>query len=178
MAAAQADSAAHKTPISAADLSWRVLPVALPVAAWLAEDELAKSFAAHPTFAQASDLAWARLRRQGQTIDLTELRLGRARILHMPGELFVEYQLYAQRLRPDLFVAMAAYGDYSPGYIGTRLAYTQGGYETGTPSRVAAEVEDVLVAAIRDLLDARDKQTDSPSEITATAPRLESTGKP
>ena len=49
----------------------------------------------------------------------------------MPGELFVEYQLFAQRLRPDLFVAMAAYGDYSPGYIGTRIAYTQGGYETG-----------------------------------------------
>ena len=178
MAAAQADSAAHKTPISAADVSWRVLPVALPVAPWIAENELAKEFAAHPTFARAGDLAWARRRRQGQTIDLTELRLGRARILHMPGELFVEYQLFAQRLRPDLFVAMAAYGDYSPGYIGTRLAYTQGGYETGTPSRVAPEVEDVLVTALRDLLDARDKQTESPSEITATAPRLEDRGRP
>ena len=91
----------------------------------------------------------------------------------MPGELFVEYQLYAQRLRPDLFVAMAAYGDYAPGYIGTRLAYTQGGYETGTPSRVAPEVEDVLTTALRDLLDAKDMRTESPSEITATAPRLE-----
>ncbi len=172
MAAAQADSAAHKTPISAAQVSWRVLPVALPVAPWLAENELAKNFTAHPTFAQASDLAWARSRREGQTIDLTALQLGSARILHMPGELFVEYQLYAQRLRPDLFVAMAAYGDYSPGYIGTRLAYTQGGYETGTPSRVAPEVEDVLVTALRDLLDAGSKHTASPSDITAQAPRL------
>ena len=101
MAAAQAISAAHKTPISATDVSWRVLPVALPVAPWLDENKLAKEFAAHPTFASARNLAWARLRRQGQTIDLTELRLGPACILHMPGELFVEYQLFAQRLRPD-----------------------------------------------------------------------------
>ena len=172
MAAAQADSAAHKTPLSAADVSWRVVPVSLPVAPWLADNELAKNFAARPTFAMASDLSWARARREGHTIDLTVLRLGRARILHMPGELFVEYQLFAQRLRPDLFVAMAAYGDYAPGYIGTRLAYTQGGYETGTPSRVAPEVEDALVTALRELLDARDRRTESPSEITATAPRL------
>jgi hypothetical protein len=173
MAAAQADSAAHKTPLTTADVHWRVVPVALPVAPWLDETKLGNEFAAHPTFAQAVDLSWARLRRQGETIDLTMLQLGSARILHMPGELFVEYQLFAERLRPDLFVAMAAYGDYSPGYIGTRLAYPQGGYETGTPSRVAPEVEDVLVKALRDLLDAREKHTPTPSEITATAPRLE-----
>ncbi len=172
MAAAQLDAAAHKTPITTADLRWRKLPVALPVAPWLSEDEPAKKFAAHPTFALARDLAWLNLRRQGETIDLSELRLGHASILHLPGELFVEYQLFAQRLRPDLFVAMAAYGDYGPGYIGTRIAYTQGGYETGTASRVAPEVEDVLVTALRDLLGARDKQTDSPSQITASAPRL------
>ena len=28
------------------------------------------------------------------------------------------------------FVAMAAYGDYAPWYIGTAIAYEQGGYET------------------------------------------------
>jgi hypothetical protein len=178
MAAAQADSAAHKTPISATDVGWRVRPVALPVASWIAENELAQKFAAHPTFALARDLAWGRLRHAGRTIDLSSLELGNARILHMPAELFIEYQLYAQRLRPDLFVAMAAYGDYGPGYIGTRLAYPQGGYETGTASRVAPDVEDVLVTALRDLLDARDKQTKSPSEITATAPRLEASARP
>jgi hypothetical protein len=172
MAAALADSAAHKTPITTGDLAWHVRPVALPVSPRLVEDELAQAFASHPRFGTARNLAWVRRRRQGRTIDLTELRLGPARILHLPGELFVEYQLYAQRLRPDQFVAMAAYGDYGPGYIGTRLAYSQGGYETGPPSRVAPEVEDVLVAALRDLLDAKDRTTDEPSRITATAPRL------
>ena len=81
------------------------------------------------------------------------LRLGRARILHLPGELFVEYQLAAKAQRPDLFVAMAAYGDYAPYYIGTAIAYDQGGYETGpTASNVAPEAEEVLMGAIRNLL--------------------------
>ena len=75
------------------------------------------------------------------------------RVLHLPGELFVEYQLAAQKLRPDLFVAMAAYGDYAPGYIGTEVAYPQGGYETGPrASLVAPSVEGVLMDAIKKLL--------------------------
>ena len=73
--------------------------------------------------------------------------------LFRPGELFVEYQLQAVAMRPDLFVAMAAYGDYAPGYIGTEISYGQGGYETSArASRVAPSVEKVLVGAMRDLL--------------------------
>jgi hypothetical protein len=81
--------------------------------------------------------------------------LGPIDIVHMPGELFVEYQLAAQKLRPNSFVCMAAYGDYGPGYIGTADAYTQGGYETGfsTPvSRVSPRVEAVLMGALEELL--------------------------
>jgi hypothetical protein len=75
--------------------------------------------------------------------------------LHLPGELFVEFQLAAQKLRPDRFVCVAAYGDYGPGYIGTAEAYSQGGYETGAESRVSrvsprAEAE--LMRAIGELL--------------------------
>ena len=70
----------------------------------------------------------------------------------MPGELFVEYQLAAQQMRPDDFIAMAAYGDYGTGYIGTEIAYSQGGYETGIVSRVAPPVEKVLMDAIKKLL--------------------------
>ncbi len=70
----------------------------------------------------------------------------------MPGELFVEYQLAAQEMKPEKFVAMAAYGDYGPGYIGTRIAYSQGGYETGPVSRTSPEVEEVLMTALRELL--------------------------
>jgi hypothetical protein len=71
----------------------------------------------------------------------------------MPGELFVEYQLAAKKMRPDDFVVMAAYGDYGPGYIGTEIAYSQGGYETSErASRVAPEVEGVLMEGLKKLL--------------------------
>ncbi len=37
-------------------------------------------------------------------------------------------------------MALAAYGDYAPWYIGTAVAYQQGGYETGPDaSNVAPE---------------------------------------
>jgi hypothetical protein len=52
-------------------------------------------------------------------------------------------------------VALAAYGDYAPGYIGTAEAYAQGGYETSArASRVAPQVEGVLTKAIAGLLGA------------------------
>ncbi|MEO2020463.1 MAG: hypothetical protein ABGX05_01460, partial [Pirellulaceae bacterium] len=88
-------------------------------------------------------------------IPVSCLRLGSARIVHMPGELFVEYQLASQQMAPGKFIAMAAYGDYGPGYIGTRIAYGQGGYETGKVSRVAPDVERVLLDAVRKLIQAQ-----------------------
>ena len=73
----------------------------------------------------------------------------------MPGELFVEYQLAAQAMRKDLHVAMAAYGDYGPGYIGTTVAYGEGGYETSPrASSVAPDVEPVLMEGMKKLLQA------------------------
>jgi hypothetical protein len=55
-------------------------------------------------------------------------------------------------MKPQATVCMAAYGDYGPGYIGTQIAYSQGGYETSYVSRVAPEVEKVLTDATAELL--------------------------
>jgi hypothetical protein len=155
---AKALAASVKTPITAADLSWETIPVALPAAAHLdaAKLQAIVNDASKPTrerAASASELVWLRRCEAGDTIDVACLHIGNARVLHMPGELFVEYQLAAQKLRPDLFVAMAAYGDYAPGYIGTEIAYPEGGYETGPrASHVAPGVERVLMGVIRRLL--------------------------
>jgi hypothetical protein len=100
----------------------------------------------------ARDLAWVRRAAAGKTIGLSCLRLPGVYVLNMPGELFVEYQLAAAKMRPDAMVCMAAYGDYGPGYIGTAIAYTQGGYETGPVSRTAPEVEKVLTDGMAELL--------------------------
>jgi len=150
--------ATRKTPVTAADLGWKSEGVALPPAAHLDAGRLVavlenKSADVRARAKAAKDLIWLRRCQAGDTIDVACLRLGPARVLHMPGELFVEYQLTAQQIRPDLFVAMAAYGDSAPGYIGTEIAYPQGGYETRpSSSQVAPSVEGVLVDAIRRLL--------------------------
>jgi hypothetical protein len=150
-----------RQPISAAEVSWTVESVALPpaknlIAAKL-ESDLKERTGTFVAAGGASRLAWLRRCQAGHRLDVQCLKLGRSRILHLPGELFVEYQLAAKAMRPDLFVALAAYGDYAPWYIGTEVAYGQGGYETGPDaSNVAPEVEGVLMAAIRKLLSSAD----------------------
>jgi hypothetical protein len=147
-----------KMPIVAKDVSWTTIAVALPPAEHLDETALRSTVEdtdamAQARFVAATKLAWLRRCQAGEKTDLACLSLGDARIFHMPGELFVEYQLEAQRLRPDAFVAMAAYGDYAPAYIGTAVAYTQGGYETQPNSSfVDPEVEGILMRGIAQLL--------------------------
>jgi hypothetical protein len=150
----------RREPLAPAAVSWAVEPVVLPPARHLSLPEFeALVQAKDPTLATrggASRMAWLRRAAEGRAIDCACLTLGRARILHLPGELFVEYQLAAKAHRPDLFVGVAAYGDYGPWYIGTAAAYDQGGYETSpSASNVAPEAEAALLPAIHKLLGAR-----------------------
>jgi len=147
-----------RLPVAASDVKWNSVPVVLPLSKHVDADALeAKvqddSLKANDRFYAAITLAWARRCAASDSIPIACLTIKDARVLHMPGELFVEYQLNAQRLRPELFVAMAAYGDYAPGYIGTEIGYTQGGYETSPrASKVAPAVEGVLMDAVKTLL--------------------------
>ena len=146
-----------RTPIVASDVRWDVGPVSLPPAKNLYKmQEALKNDNAllHENSGNARKMAWLRRSQAGKMIDVGCLSIKDARILHLPGELFVEYQLAAKAERPDLFVAVAAYGDMGPGYIGTTVAYEKGGYEVSErASNVAPEVESVLMKAIHDLLE-------------------------
>jgi hypothetical protein len=149
--------ATKKYSITAGEVNWKVEPVALPAASHLDTVQLKETLADEKAglrarLSAARNLAWAARCAAGETIDVTCLALGPIAILHMPGELFVEYQLAAQRMRLETPVLMAAYGDYGPGYIGLAHSYSQGGYETGPVSLVAPEVEGVLMQAMRELL--------------------------
>ena len=152
--------ATEKQAVSARDIAWRTVPVQLPVAAHLERAELIETLQQEPEkgyIAAADQLAWVERCESGHAIDIGCLSVGDMRILHLPGELFVEYQLRAKELRPDLNVCMAAYGDYGPGYIGTAVAYLEGGYETSRgASNVAPEAEAVLLEAVDMLLGKRD----------------------
>jgi hypothetical protein len=145
-----------KIPVAPADLRWSCVPVSLPLAPHLKESELvAKLTATDPKgyVSFADQLAWVQRVQSGHKIDICCLHVGETRLLSMPGELFVEYQLAAKAMRPDLHVMMAAYGDYGPAYIGTAVAYAEGGYETqSTSSNVAPEAESVLMVAMKNVL--------------------------
>jgi len=170
--------ASKRVAVTAKDLSWKTVGVALPARDTLVESELEERLAnkkleVRERIRAARDLAWLRRAKSGKLIDLSCLSIGNVRVLNMPGELFVEHQLWAEQLRPDLHVCMAAYGDYGPGYIGTEIAYSQGGYETGRVSRVAPSVEGVLKQGIRQLLSAGDGQYlagVASTDITPSAP--------
>lgn len=149
-----------KFVVGAGSIQWRMEPVSLPLASHLDEAKLradvVKVSDPKVSLAAVDKLAWLSRCQGGHRIPLTMLGIGDVRVLHMPGELFVEYQLAAKRMRPDLHVAMAAYGDYGPGYIGTAKAYEEGGYEpSAIASDVSAEAEGVLTAALQKLLEPR-----------------------
>ncbi len=149
--------ATQRTPVAEADVEWVSMPVALPPATHLygMQEQLQTSNAVLlENNGNARKMAWLARAQAGKGIDIGCLRVNHARILHLPGELFVEYQLAAKAARPDLFVAVAAYSDMAPGYIGTTLAYEKGGYEVSErASNVSPEVESVLMDAVRKLLE-------------------------
>ncbi len=160
LVAMQAALASMKvSPLAANEVGWQTVAVTLPASPLFnAEEMLAIITDAEKNplqrFTLANNYAWLQRAKEKSTIDLGCLRLGNARVLHMPGELFVEYQIAAQELRPDLFVALAAYGDYGPAYIGTAISYEQGGYETGpTVSHVGPGAEAILMQGIARLLE-------------------------
>lgn len=122
-------------PVSANTVSWKVTPVVVP-----ADTTKENSYV-------------VRYRSGKAKTDIQCLAVNDGRILFMPGELFVEYQLAAKKMRPELFVTMAAYGDGTLGYIPTASAFPQGGYEVDV-SRVTPEAENILMGAMCKLLNA------------------------
>jgi hypothetical protein len=154
---ARAWKATTRTAIRSEDVEWRSETLLLPVAAHLKASELDQAVR-RPTpqiHVLAAQLAYVERVQAGKGCDIGCLRLGNVRILHMPGELFVEYQLAARAMRPDLQIAMASYGDYGTAYIGTEKAYELGGYETEPrSSNVAPKVQGVLMQALQRLLEA------------------------
>lgn len=148
-----------KVPIIADDIKWRTTNVQLPLGEHLDQTKLEAEVTnrkINPVLRAraAAMLAWVQRSNDQQPITVSCLELGNhASLLHLPGELFVEYQLAAQNMAKDRMVCMAAYGQYGPGYIGTAISYTQGGYETGpTASLVSPKSEKILLNAIKKVL--------------------------
>lgn len=161
----------EREPIRPSAVSWRVEPVTLPPVAELSDPAtVGEQFMDDPDAVRPRDIGWARRCAIGHRIPITCLGLNNVRILHGPGELFVEYQLAAQEMHPEGLVAVAAYGDGGPSYIPTEAAYPAGGYEVKSAG-VASGAEEKITTAFRSLLDAP-LDTPTPSSFTEQKPRL------
>jgi hypothetical protein len=87
-----------------------------------------------------------------RTCTVALLGLGSVRVLWLPGEPFVEYQLYAQSLQPDQFVALAANCSDNFLYLPTAAGFEQGGYEPTSFCWCTPAIEGCLQQALRELL--------------------------
>lgn len=155
---AMVESERQTERIALGRMEWRAKRVALPPRSDLNEPTLLRDLA-DPTRTEAErrSAAWklCSLRRLSQSpMLLTCLHLNsRLCLLHLPGEPFVEYQLYAQQQRPGGFVAVAGYGDAAPGYIPLAKSSEEGGYEP-TAALAAPEAEWALKSTIAELVKA------------------------
>jgi len=93
-------------------------------------------------------LCWMKRTDAGASIDVPVLDLGAAQVLLLPGEPFVEYQLAAQKMRPDAFVMVI--GTVIPvRAMCRRTRLRRGGYESGDWSFVQPGVEGAVMGVLR-----------------------------
>jgi hypothetical protein len=97
----------------------------------------------------AMNLAWRRRADAGHRIEVPAVDFGPAQFLLLPGESYVEYQLYAHTVRPDSFVMVAGYGECAPGYIPIERAWMEKDGNLGDWCWVAPGSEARMKEAIR-----------------------------
>ena len=120
----------------------------------------------------AMALSWRQRIEAGRPIDLPVLELGPAVIVLLPGEAYVEYQLLAQRLRPDGFVMALGYGECATGYIPTASQIAEDDENLGHWYWVSETAEAVLTDGLRQALLVGEP------ERAALSPPPRSTGSP
>ena len=96
-------------------------------------------------------VAFIRRVKEGIPITLSSLHVNDISMLHLPAESFIEYQLRAQAIAPNRFVACAAYGDGGPWYIPVKEAYPQGGYAVGV-AWCSPQIDPLMSNGIQTLL--------------------------
>ncbi len=100
----------------------------------------------------AMGLSWRKRVDSGQPIDVPVIDFGKAQYLLMPAESFVQYQLEAQKIRPDYFVMVAGYGECGPGYIPSFQATGEGFIDTHTWCWVAPGSDKPMIETLRKAL--------------------------
>jgi hypothetical protein len=97
----------------------------------------------------ALGLSYRRRCDRGQPIDVPAIDFGAAQIVVLPAELFVGYQLAAQKMRPEQLLLTPGFGECAPGYTPTDSARREGFVDEHGYCWVRPGVEERILAAIR-----------------------------
>lgn len=97
----------------------------------------------------ALGLSWQKRTAAGRPLDLPVLDLGQAVVVLLPGETYVEYQLFAQQLRPAAAVFALGYGECAPGYVPTEKHFAEGDSNLSDWCWVAPGCEQTLHDTLR-----------------------------
>jgi hypothetical protein len=97
----------------------------------------------------ALGLSWRKRADAGHKLDVPALDFGVAQVVLLPGESYVEYQLRAQKLRPDSFVMAIGYGECATGYVPTEMAVKEGDANLHDWCWVAAGAEKAMTEALK-----------------------------
>jgi len=118
-------------------VSWATVPIRFTVREdgafnpVLLQSQLAPEQAFSTRLTAAMFSGFGQRLRDGYIAQSSRLRIGELEILHLPGEPFVEFQLYAQeQAAKSSFVCVAGYGECGVWYYGPDRIFTdRGGYE-------------------------------------------------
>ncbi len=148
----ESEKSAKRVPLT--KLAWRHMPVVLQPDPDFPEERMLNVLQNTETRATTRITAALRIGfiRHREPIPFTSLHLGDdVCLIHLPGESFVEYQLFAQQRRPGAFVCTASYGDGVTGYIPLEQSFAEGGYEP-SQAYAAPNSEKVIKQTLSDLL--------------------------
>lgn len=130
---------------------WKYVGVNLPPRHDMTEERLQtelRNDELHSALRSRAALQLAYLERGDTPIEISALHFDdTASLVNLPGESFIEYQLFAQEIRPSALVAAPSYTDCGPGYICMEASAEEGGYEP-TDSFVDGSSEGIMREAI------------------------------
>ena len=146
----------ERAPIKS--LTWKTAEALPPARSSLSAEAIEKQIATKtlPVVSRnrpSYQLAWLRRLEQRIPIVISSLHVNDVKLLHLPAESFIEYQLRAQQTAAQSFVCTAAYGDGGPWYIPIKEEYPAGGYEVSV-AFCDPDVDDIMTAGMREVLKA------------------------
>lgn len=106
----------------------------------------------NPKIIAALGLSYRRRCTAGQAIDVPLVSFGKAQYLVLPAEMFVGYQLSAQKYASQKFLCIAGFGECAPGYVPTESARKEGFVQEHHYSWVPEDAEARLMNCFRNLL--------------------------